>query len=423
MANRFVLLFLFFISIGAHAGTSSRWYQVAPYPNESTMEAACNDFLAANPTYIFVSITTPSPPYGRCNYKSQPTGSVLSKDIGTATRECPDGQDVVLPSAGYPSCGEVAPPPTCSYGEYLQDGACVPIVCPVGTHYGRDPEQQGVEVNRCIDDCPINTVSNIDAVTHIQVCAPPDPKIPDTSPSGTCPADRVQVGFDGSGKALCMLAPGKDPCPRGTHNISTVENEPNCTTNSPSPEQTVTETKHPESTTTNPDGSTVKTNQTETTFPDGSTQTTTTTTITTSNGTSTTSTTTQCSREGACGASGGGGGAGNGSGDGDGDDSPDNPVAPTGDLYTKKDKTFAGVFQNFTTTLQAAPFISGAQNFLSVSVGGGACPSWSATIPYLETVVDAGQYVCSGAMSDALQVIGIGLMIAAAFAAFKWGFL
>ncbi len=159
----------------------------------------------------------------------------------------------------------------------------------------------------------------MDPITHIQVCGIADIKTPETSDSATCPETKVQIGFDGSGKAICMNAPGKDPCPKGTHNISADIEAPNCTANSPSPPSTVSETKAPTETKTNPDGSIEKKDVKETTYPDGSKGTQTTTTTTGTNGGVTTTTTTSCSREGACGGSGGGSGSGNGSGDGDGE--------------------------------------------------------------------------------------------------------
>lgn len=418
---RALLVFSIFAALSVHAATTNYTRYTVPYVTGSfeTKQAACEALKQTN-TNLYKTATVEN---NYCNIFGDQGQSYGTYPIGVTSVGCIDPQ---IPNASG-QCEQ--PPPTCSFGQILLEGVCSPIPCPAGTSYQRDTINTALEIYRCLDNCPSNTVTNMNPVTHIQTCGIADIKTPETSDSSTCPETKVQIGFDGSGKAICMNAPGKDPCPKGTHNISADIDAPNCTSNSPSPPSTVSESKAPTETKTNTDGSIEKKDVKETTFPDGSKKTETTTTTTTINGGTTTSTTTQCSKEGACGGStgsggsGGGSGSGNGSGTGDGDDKPDNPVQQKGDLYAKKEKTFAQVLTSFNTTVKASPFIAAASNYFTVSVGSGACPSWKATVPYLNMVVDTGQYFCTSLMSSVFGVIAAGLMLAASYVAFRWAFL
>lgn len=358
----------------------------------------------------------------KCRFLDASGNVVISYTVNSAQVTCTDPQQ---PDWGVSSqCVDAPPPPTCPYGQIMQNGVCAPIQCPAGTHYGADPDQGGVVVNRCVDDCPANTVSNINEVTHIQLCLPPNPDAPQTAGGPTCASDQVQIGFDGNGNAICMRGPDKDPCPTGTHNIGSSE-APNCTTNSPSQEKTTSETKYPETTTTGEDGSTTKTNKTETTFPDGSKQTTTTTTTTNSSGQTTTKTTTQCDRAGACGSSvgGGGSGSGSGSGDGEGEDSNDAPVSPDGDLYKKSDRTLTQVVNDFSSTVNNGSMLSAAKNFFNVQVSSGGCPNMVIAIDYFHTSIDAAPYFCNDIAQQIMSVLSFGLLLAACWVAFQIAFL
>lgn len=320
----------------------------------------------------------------------------------------------------------------CPYG-YLREGStCKPITCPAGQHFGAT-QQAGLTINRCIDDCPPNTISNINPTTHIQICGPkpPDDKDkPNTSDGNTCPPTYTQIGFDGQGKALCRAGPMTDPCPRGTHNISADPANPNCTTNNPGPETTTNVTEKPPVTSNNSDGSTTKTETKETTYPDGSKMTETTTTTTHSDGTKSTNTTQSCSREGACGGAvvsgggGGGGSKGSGDGSGDGDKNKEDHVTPqSGELYSKSEKTFGTVFSNFNNQVNNAPFMAAAKGFFTLGNIGGACPSWTVAVAYWNKTLDIGQYFCGGNASAILSLLGIGVMVGAAWAAFRMAFL
>lgn len=431
MVKRLLLVLLMFAS-SAFADAPTTWFYITGYswfPTKpySTADALCSAFVtarnAADPSTISVcSSRAQGPTYiytDRTNVSNGAVSYNIQYNISSVSR-CSDGS---APDTSKP-LNEQCAPEVCPYGEIKMNGVCEPIVCPAGQHFGRDPYNTALEIHRCVEDCPVNTISNIDAVTHIQVCAPEGPIPPNESDSPTCAPGQVQVGFTGSGNAICMNPPD-NPCPQGTHNIGT-NAEPNCAGDKPSEESTTSETKHPEETTNNPDGSTTKTNKTETTYPDGSKLTTTTKTTTNSDGTTTTQVTTQCSKQGACGGTatgGSGNGSGNGTGDGEGDDDSGNPAPLDGDLYTKKDDTFASVMQTFRDTVQAAPVVSAATNFLSVSVGGAGCPSWSVSVPYLNVVADVGQYFCSGLMTSVFGIIAAGLMLGASYVAFRWAFL
>lgn len=105
------------------------------------------------------------------------------------------------------------------------------------------------------------------------------------------------------------------------------------------------------------------------------------------------------------------------------DAADDRPVRSDGDLYSKKSKTFQTVMENWQHKVGEAPFIVTAKRFLSVSVNKGSCPQWPLSVPYFHINVHLGEYFCGTAMSSALEVIGIGVMIGAALVAFRMAFL
>ncbi|WP_211453026.1 hypothetical protein [Collimonas antrihumi] len=106
------------------------------------------------------------------------------------------------------------------------------------------------------------------------------------------------------------------------------------------------------------------------------------------------------------------------------DDAKSDPVTDiTGDLYQVKTRTFAGVMSDFNSKVMAAPFIAAGTNFFVVNVNGGACPSWTAAVPYLKMSVNLGQYFCGPGTDAVFNVIGYGVLLVAAYAAFKMAFL
>jgi hypothetical protein len=93
--------------------------------------------------------------------------------------------------------------------------------------------------------------------------------------------------------------------------------------------------------------------------------------------------------------------------------------ASTSDLYEKKTLTVNQVFTDFKTGITAAPVYSSLSNYLNVgSVGGGSCPSWSLSIPYLETSISIDQF-CSSAARNMLLIAKSVLLLVAAFCAFR----
>lgn len=176
------------------------------------------------------------------------------------------------------------------------------------------------------------------------------------------------------------------------------------------PSTTTTQTDN----TTNPDGSTTKT--TTTTNPDGSTTTTTTTTQPNGNSTTTTTTTPP-------------------PGEDQTDDfckkNPDNPMcqeiesgspAGTNDLYTPESRTVGNVLSDFRAKVQNAPFYSGASNFFNISVPGGACGGMNAQIAVgwgQSFNIDIDSVLCGSTAQLVYSVLGIGIMLAAAWVAFR----
>ena len=105
------------------------------------------------------------------------------------------------------------------------------------------------------------------------------------------------------------------------------------------------------------------------------------------------------------------------------DATDDRPVRSDSDLYSKKSNTFQTVIKSWQHQVGKAPFIVAAKRFLSVNVNKGSCPQWPLSVPYLHLNAQLGAYFCSPAMSSALAVIGVGVMIGAAFVAFRMAFL
>lgn len=230
-------------------------------------------------------------------------------------------------------------------------------------------------------------------------------------PSNTCSGGSATPGAQSS------LPP--DTCGPNQY-YGTINNKPVCidaTTGQPAntnPAPTPSTTTTDKTTTTNPDGSTTDT--TTTSNPDGST--TTTTTTTQPNGNSTTTTTTTPSpnddpKKTFC------------------EENPDSPIceevesgapAETGDLYTPETRTVADVLNGFKAKVQGAPFYSGAVNFLSISAPGGSCGGMTASVSVgwgQSFAIDLDSVLCGSTAQLVYSVLGIGVMLAAAWVAFR----
>ncbi len=94
-----------------------------------------------------------------------------------------------------------------------------------------------------------------------------------------------------------------------------------------------------------------------------------------------------------------------------------------GTLWTRQDKTFATVFGNFKAKMSAAPIIQNSQGWINISVPSGNCPDLSVTVPYLNAHISLGEYFCSSAAQNMMNLAGAVLLAVAAFAAFRWAFL
>ena len=95
----------------------------------------------------------------------------------------------------------------------------------------------------------------------------------------------------------------------------------------------------------------------------------------------------------------------------------------TGGLYQKKDNDFQAVFQGFSDGFVSSVTGSAMTGFFNVSIPGGACPDWSASVPYLNVMISVSDYICTPAASTAMDLIGAVLLALASFVGFRWAFL
>ncbi len=124
------------------------------------------------------------------------------------------------------------------------------------------------------------------------------------------------------------------------------------------------------------------------------------------------------------------GGADGKEGTGD-DDNPEqkcndcgfNGKAPKdGGYYTPTDKTYDSVITAFKDKVNGTGAIAAAQNFFTISLPSGACPVWSAQIPYINFNLVIDQQ-CSPVMASIWPYIQAVLLFVASFVAFRWAFL
>lgn len=91
--------------------------------------------------------------------------------------------------------------------------------------------------------------------------------------------------------------------------------------------------------------------------------------------------------------------------------------AAIGSLYTSKDKTLADVLSNARNAFMSSP-VGGAVGGFFVVSGGGSCPTWQATIEFLNKTVTIDQF-CSPFASVALAILKTALLVVASFFAFR----
>lgn len=169
------------------------------------------------------------------------------------------------------------------------------------------------------------------------------------------------------------------------------------------------------------------------TFPDNSTKTTTTTSTTDPNTGATDTRTTTTGTGGQSGAAGtstsktnSGGTDGNGDGDGDGDCDPTLHFCggpATEGIYTKKDKTFQSVLDQFQTTVKGSSIGSATTTFFNVNTPSGGCPGWVVTVPYINYTISGAEIFCNGSLLSVLHGAGAVMLALATYIAFTWAFL
>ncbi|WP_442784008.1 hypothetical protein [Collimonas fungivorans] len=387
-----------------------------PYGN-STMAGACS-YLSSQLGGTYTA-DTPALSPDHLTLRGHCVGPGGAYDISSVA-SCADGSAVSTGSDGFPSCGPPPPPPPvdCSSGKptdfWFDTG-------PLGNN-SKVPTNDGFcglsafpkpAISQCYPTATGPTghvmchyIGARDGTKAPSDAAPPAPAPSDDTPmpptpvkvqgdsNGSCPGGTSLVGYDSSNIPMCVgtgTDPGKAP--------SKVDTTPTQTTN-------------------NPDGSTTTKDTTASTNSDGS-QTTRTATCTmaTNGGKSCTTTT-------ATGKTPTGSQGKNDTDPKTGDDTKgDNPAGLDGELYGKGSKTMQDVMNHWTSAVSGAPFIAAAQTFLGANVNGGSCPSWRADVAYLKMSVNLGQYFCAPGTEVIFSYIGIGVMLGAAYIAFKIAFL
>lgn len=100
---------------------------------------------------------------------------------------------------------------------------------------------------------------------------------------------------------------------------------------------------------------------------------------------------------------------------------PGTPAPVTG-LYTKDSKTVASVIDTFKSTVQGAAFYTAAAGYFSASIPSGSCSGLSVNVsPPLGSTwhLDLGDYLCGSFASTLYSLLGIGVMLAAGWVAFR----
>lgn len=109
-------------------------------------------------------------------------------------------------------------------------------------------------------------------------------------------------------------------------------------------------------------------------------------------------------------------GTGSGSGSGEGGSG-----TGTGDLYGKGDRTVAEVLAEFKAAVSAAPVVSAASNYLSATIPAGSCSGLAVTVNVMGNAwtFDPGDVLCGSFAASVYAVLGIGVMLAAGWVAFR----
>lgn len=235
----------------AYAATSSRFYQVSgsgiASEHSASAAAACQNWIVKNgsATYTYVGITDIPPTYFNCNVKYTSSGQAATIAGGSSTTTCPDGQDVILPSATYPKCGVVQTPEDMPCAGYPNVAAAAAAdnflqnpVCKFGVN---GPVENGVAV--CTGTIPGGRTSSYDIACNgpVKVDPYPTPKpIPTPAPLVETSFPRCQPGqylyTDGDGTKYCSGPTPEPSCASG--NVGTVNGMLACLPANPAPATT-----------------------------------------------------------------------------------------------------------------------------------------------------------------------------------------
>lgn len=88
-----------------------------------------------------------------------------------------------------------------------------------------------------------------------------------------------------------------------------------------------------------------------------------------------------------------------------------------GELYTPKTDTLQGVMSSFRDQALQTPMGNAVGGFFTVS-GGGSCPTWSGTIPYIDYAYTIDQF-CSDFAGTALLLLRACMLVLCSFFAFR----
>lgn len=95
--------------------------------------------------------------------------------------------------------------------------------------------------------------------------------------------------------------------------------------------------------------------------------------------------------------------------------------AGTGELYEEGTRTVSDVLSEFKTAVSAAPVVAAATNYFAGSLPSGSCSGLSLNVSALgkSWVFDPGSVLCGSFAASVYTVLGIGVMLAAGWVAFR----
>jgi len=96
-------------------------------------------------------------------------------------------------------------------------------------------------------------------------------------------------------------------------------------------------------------------------------------------------------------------------------------AAGTGDLYGAGERTVADVLSEFKAAVSAAPIVSAATGYLSTTIPAGTCSGLAVSVDVMGHTwsFDPGSVLCGTFAASVYAVLGIGVMLAAGWVAFR----